>query len=82
KRGKGKGYTCPVKGCGKLFLRSHNLKNHVVVHEPSREKAYICPAEGCHKKFTRVHDLERHRTVHTKVKDFPCKYCGAKFSRI
>ena len=50
--------------CGKLFMRSHNLKSHMEIHNPERKYPHPCTAmvgnQPCAKKFQRKTDLERH----------------------
>lgn len=47
-------YKC--KDCGKTFLRSYNLRRHVVTH--SKKRPFNC--EYCEKGFNRIDLLRRH----------------------
>lgn len=51
-------YQCDL--CGKLFQRNYNLKTHMDIHNPRRDKPNLCEHVGCDKKFVRRTDLQRH----------------------
>ena len=59
-----KKHRCPH--CDWAFARKHNLKTHMQVHNPHREKPYACSEPGCESKFSRRHDCERHKRVHNR----------------
>ncbi|KAJ3378759.1 hypothetical protein HDU92_007138 [Lobulomyces angularis] len=50
-------FPCPI--CDKIFIRSYNLKSHMVCH--SGEKLHGCIWRNCGKSFARKHDLLRHQ---------------------
>ncbi|KAI9356474.1 hypothetical protein DFJ73DRAFT_640994 [Zopfochytrium polystomum] len=72
-------YQCPHPGCPRSFSRAYNLKTHVEIHDPHRDRPFVC--DHCQKRFARVHDLVRHARVHGAAKEFGCKTCGKVFSR-
>jgi len=85
KRGKGrprkprKYSICPFTGCGKKFNREFNLKEHIRIHNPRRNKEFVC--QMCNEKFYSSSVLSRHiNSIHEDEK-FYCKNCGKKFNR-
>jgi hypothetical protein len=75
----GKEFECKV--CGNFFTRSWNLREHMSIHNSTREKPYICAQAGCAKKFIRRADLLRHENTHRKTVRFECKSCLRTFNR-
>ncbi|KAL0075929.1 hypothetical protein J3Q64DRAFT_1610712, partial [Phycomyces blakesleeanus] len=47
---------CPY--CTHTSNRTNNMKEHIMTHDPNRQKRFICPC--CSKAFARKHDLKRH----------------------
>lgn len=63
--------------CGKLFLTSHHLTDHLNVHEG--KKNFIC--EACGKAFATQRSLDLHAITHSGVKNFACTICNKLFAR-
>ncbi|ORX51480.1 hypothetical protein BCR36DRAFT_325829 [Piromyces finnis] len=85
KRGKGrprkprKFSICPFANCHKKFNREFNLKEHIRIHNPKRNKDFVC--EYCNEGFFSSSVLSRHiASIHQGEKFF-CKNCGKKFNR-
>ena len=57
-------FRCGVVGCGKTFIRRHNLSLHKRVHIGKR---YACDVAGCVSSFTRNYDLGRHKRRTHKI---------------
>jgi len=85
KRGKGrprkprKYSICPFTGCGKKFNREFNLKEHIRIHNPRRNKEFIC--SQCNESFYSSSVLSRHIASIHQGEKFYCKNCGKKFNR-
>jgi len=85
KRGKGrprkprKYSICPFTGCGKKFNREFNLKEHIRIHNPKRNKEFVC--QQCNEKFFSSSVLSRHIASIHQGEKFYCKNCGKKFNR-
>lgn len=75
-------YTCTYQGCGQVFSRSNNLKNHLQTH--ISEKPYICDYFGCNKAFTRIDTLKAHAYTHTGEKPYKCHHsnCDKTFTQL
>lgn len=73
----------PCNTCGKVFNRSYNQQQHVlIVHATVRKKGFKCTYENCTKSYYRSADLQRHKRTHfqSSVK-FSCMACGKSFHR-
>jgi len=85
KRGKGrprkprKFTICPFANCHKKFNREYNLKEHIRIHNPKRNRDYVCHI--CDEGFLSSSVLSRHMSSVHQGEKFPCKYCGRKFNR-
>ncbi|CAH8632531.1 unnamed protein product [Schistosoma rodhaini] len=55
-------YHCIHDGCGKTFLYSRSLTEHMNVH--LGERPYVCDYPGCEKSFTSKSYLYAHRRIH------------------
>nr|CAX72891.1 Zinc finger protein 143 [Schistosoma japonicum] len=55
-------YHCIHAGCGKTFLYSRSLTEHMNVH--LGERPYVCDYPGCEKSFTSKSYLYAHRRIH------------------
>ena len=55
-------YTCMMKECGKEFLRTWNLLDHVRMHQDI--KPYSC--EICGKEFTQKGNMRKHLKTHSQ----------------
>ncbi|CAH8545047.1 unnamed protein product [Schistosoma turkestanicum] len=55
-------YHCIHIGCGKTFLYSRSLTEHMNVH--LGERPYVCDYVGCEKSFTSKSYLYAHRRIH------------------
>jgi len=85
KRGKGrprkprKFSICPFANCHKKFNREFNLKEHVRIHNPKRNKEFVCHL--CNEGFYSSSVLSRHISSIHEGEKFFCKNCGKKFNR-
>ncbi|ODM99596.1 putative zinc finger protein [Orchesella cincta] len=68
-------FNCPM--CPKVFRRSHNLADHILVHK--QEKNHIC--HFCGKAFVKKSSLNIHLVIHTQDKQFKCPHCPKAFCR-
>ena len=59
----GKGFSCPLLSCGRLFKRLEHLKRHVRTH--TQERPYECTR--CSKRFSRSDNLTQHIKTHEKA---------------
>lgn len=59
----GKGYTCPLISCGRVFKRLEHLKRHVRTH--TQERPFGC--DRCSKRFSRSDNLTQHQKTHEKA---------------
>uniref|UniRef100_A0A8R1DJ69 C2H2-type domain-containing protein n=1 Tax=Caenorhabditis japonica TaxID=281687 RepID=A0A8R1DJ69_CAEJA len=71
KKDMNKPFQCPHAGCGKRFLRNHDLNKHKKLH--SGEKPFVCPI--CQKAFARKDNLSSHVKGHAYHKQHPCDLC-------
>lgn len=60
--------------CGRAFLTSSSLRDHVKKHS---ERSEVC--QVCSKKFYTRHQLKAHIVTHSEEKPFVCDECGANF---
>ncbi|TGZ82386.1 hypothetical protein EX30DRAFT_183858 [Ascodesmis nigricans] len=68
--------------CQQYFSREYNYKNHMLTHNPNRDRPHACTFPGCSSTFVRKTDLARHVAgVHEKRKDHQCPRCGEGFPR-
>ena len=67
--------SCDV--CGKIFIDSKSVKDHMVIH--STERKFAC--ETCGKSFRTKQCLKQHSFIHAEVKPFICSYCGHGFTQ-
>lgn len=69
---------------GKRFVQSFdptdNSTKYVPV-DPRDTKIHKCDHEGCGRSFDRSEHLKRHKGMHSKVKDYVCPKCEARFGR-
>jgi len=85
KRGKGrprkprKFSICPFMSCRKKFNREFNLKEHIRIHNPNRNKDYIC--KFCNDSFFSASVLSRHIASIHEGEKFYCSKCGKTFNR-
>jgi len=85
KRGKGrprkprKYSICPFTSCHKKFNREFNLKEHIRIHNPKRNKEFVC--QWCNDSFYSSSVLSRHISSIHQGEKFYCKNCGKKFNR-
>ncbi|ORY97306.1 hypothetical protein BCR43DRAFT_489563, partial [Syncephalastrum racemosum] len=57
-------HRCPH--CKHTSNRANNMKEHILTHDPHREKKFACNL--CGKRFARKHDMKRHaRSPHTSL---------------
>jgi transcription factor STE12 len=59
----GKGFTCPLIPCGRVFKRLEHLKRHVRTH--THERPFGC--DRCPKRFSRSDNLTQHHKTHEKA---------------
>lgn len=59
----GKGFSCPLLSCGRMFKRLEHLKRHVRTH--TQERPYECTR--CSKRFSRSDNLTQHVKTHEKA---------------
>jgi transcription factor STE12 len=59
----GKGYTCPLQECARVFKRLEHLKRHVRTH--TQERPFGC--DRCTKRFSRSDNLTQHQKTHEKA---------------
>ncbi|KAI9499225.1 hypothetical protein BDB00DRAFT_795919 [Zychaea mexicana] len=57
-------HKCPK--CSHTSNRANNMKEHILTHDPNREKNFAC--DSCAKAFARKYDMERHRKTHERRK--------------
>jgi len=85
KRGKGrprkprKFSICPFMSCRKKFNREFNLKEHIRIHNPKRNKDFTC--KFCNDSFFSASVLSRHIASIHEGEKFHCKKCGKTFNR-
>lgn len=85
KRGKGrprkprKFSICPFMSCHKKFNREFNLKEHIRIHNPKRNKDFTC--KFCNDSFFSASVLSRHIASIHEGEKFYCKKCGKTFNR-
>lgn len=85
KRGKGrprkprKFSICPFMSCRKKFNREFNLKEHIRIHNPKRNKDYTC--KFCNDSFFSASVLSRHIASIHEGEKFYCNKCGKTFNR-
>nr|KAJ3405937.1 hypothetical protein HK105_003632 [Polyrhizophydium stewartii] len=72
-------YHCPDPNCDRVFSRPFNLKAHVIIHNPVRDRVHKCPS--CPSSFCRSQDLLRHMQIHNRTVTFACPGCLKDFSR-
>ncbi|EGF83110.1 hypothetical protein BATDEDRAFT_21501 [Batrachochytrium dendrobatidis JAM81] len=75
----GKIYECPEPTCDRTFSRPFNLKAHVIIHNPVRNRAHKCTS--CELSFCRSQDLIRHMQIHNRTITYSCPGCKKVFSR-
>jgi hypothetical protein len=59
----GKGFTCPLIPCARVFKRLEHLKRHVRTH--THERPFGC--DRCPKRFSRSDNLTQHHKTHEKA---------------
>ena len=74
-------YICKHDNCGKEFLRTWNLLDHVRMHQGV--KPYVC--QFCSKSFTQRGNLRKHVYRHYNPmlesrRRYTCKFCSSKFT--
>ncbi|KAL4648263.1 zinc finger protein ZIC 1-like [Arapaima gigas] len=69
-----KPFSCPFRGCEKVFARSENLKIHKRTH--TGEKPFRCDFEGCSRRFANSSDRKKHAHVHSSDKPYACRVAG------
>jgi len=60
-------YPCEI-GCGKVFHRKKNMKDHMLIHN---EKPLQC--DQCAQRFHKRNNLQRHIRLKHQIKTWPCK---------
>ncbi len=73
-----KPFRCTHPGCGKHFVTSGHLKDHMRRH--ANERPFAC--EVCGRAFFRKTTLRAHARLHTGDRPFVCTYegCGKAFT--
>lgn len=66
-------YTCPR--CGKQFLYSSQLRQHMRFH--LKHRPFRCPV--CSKTFVQTSNLTEHFRVHSDERPFACYVCERRF---
>lgn len=56
------GFSCDYPYCGKLFLKWHNLFDHLRIH--TGERPFLCPVKGCGIRFNQVANQKKHMDTH------------------
>ena len=74
-------YICGFHNCGKEFMRTWNLLDHLRMHYGIRP--FSCSI--CQKSFTQKGNLRKHMEQHSKPnlssrRKFECVYCQSKFT--
>jgi transcription factor STE12 len=59
----GKGFTCPLLPCARVFKRLEHLKRHIRTH--TMERPFGC--DRCSKRFSRSDNLTQHLKTHEKA---------------
>ncbi|KAL2261139.1 hypothetical protein VTK26DRAFT_4651 [Humicola hyalothermophila] len=63
RKGLGKKFECPEKGCGKSYSRAEHLYRHQLNHNP--KQVYRCGIGDCQRTFVRLDLCNRHKDRHT-----------------
>ena len=74
-------YTCGYERCGKEFMRTWNLLDHVRMHSGIRP--YVC--QFCNKSFTQKGNMRKHLLQHYQPnleqrRKYRCDYCSSSFT--
>ncbi|XP_046408391.1 zinc finger protein 883-like isoform X2 [Ischnura elegans] len=67
----------PCTFCEKTFLRTDQLKKHLMVH--GGIKPHACTL--CSRRFTEKGNLSKHMKTHAYEKPYPCKYCEKAYTQ-